>query len=199
MTVPVQILLVAWLSLPACVPLAIARQDARDVITVEEDRERQALLAEALKAKPGSQPLNLANPETKRLFDLAGRAEQYGLLRLNRSMVKKRYTHDGDFVAYYLSRFGKLFDEKTKTTWLLAYASQNKTEKEFFDKRLAATGLSGEKRDRIILSFYQLQLPFERALYIDLVQSVYKNGTADFSSLPKRAKDWIAAHNDLFP
>ncbi len=196
---PVRMLLLALLGLSVPVSIAAARQDPRDVLTAEEERERQALLGEVLKAKPGTQPLNLANLEIRRQFDLSGRTEQYGLLRLNRSMTQKRYTHDGDFVAYYVSRFNKLFEEKARNAWVLAYASQNKTEKEFFDKRLAASGLSGEKRDRVVLSYYSLQLPLERAFYIDLVQAVYKKGTADFSSLPKRAKDWVAEHNDLFP
>jgi hypothetical protein len=174
-------------------------QDARDALSSGESRELQALLEETLKAKPGTTPLDLTNATTRRQFDLAGRAEQYGLLRLNKSMVEKRYEHDGEFVAYYMSRFGKLFDEKTRNAWLLAYAAGNKTEKAFFVKVLGGTGLPGQKRETVILGYYHLPLTAERVFYAELVSLVYKDGRADFSALPKRAKDWIAAHNDLFP
>lgn len=188
-------LLVGLMLLPA---LAGAQGEA-DRLTYEEDKELKAMLADALKAKPGTNPLNLGDAEIKRAFDLASRVAQYGLLKLNKSMIEKKYVHDTDFVGFYMSRFGKLFDEKAKNTWLIAYAAENKKEKAFFDKELEKTGLQGDKRNTVIVSYYHLLYPAERLFYMEIVSIVYKNGVADFSLLPKRAKDWVADRNAMFP
>jgi hypothetical protein len=174
-------------------------QDEPDRLTAEENEEYKRLLDATLKAKPGTSPLNLADAAIKRQFDLTGRVVQYELLRLNRSMMEKKYAHGSEFVANYMSRHGKLFDEKARSDWLLAYASQNQTEKSFFDRHLGKSGLQGEKRKTVVLGYYHLPRPYERVFYIELVSLIYKDGVADFSALPKRAKDWIATHNDLFP
>jgi hypothetical protein len=174
-------------------------QDDPNRLTADESEEYRRLLDATLKAKPGTSPLNLADAAIKRQFDLTPRVVQYELLRLNRSMMEKKYAHGSEFVANYMSRHGKLFDEKARNDWLLAYASQNQTEKGYFDRQLGKTGLQGEKRKTVVLGYYHLPRPYERMFYIELVSLVYKDGVADFSALPKRAKDWIAAHNDLFP
>lgn len=174
-------------------------QDVQERFSLEQDNERKAMLAAVLKAKPGTQPLQLSNAELKRKFDLAGRLEQYNLLRLNRSMVEKKYNHEGDFVGYYYSRFHQLFEEKARTTWLLAYATENKTEKAFFDKLAEKTGLKGEKRKTVTLSYYHLQYPAERVYYVELLVLVYKNNEADFNNLNKRAKDWVSERSAMFP
>lgn len=170
-----------------------------DRLTLDEEKDFQAMLATALQAKPGSIPLNLADAENKRVFDLSSRVAEYGMLKINRSMVEKKYVHDTDFVGFYMSRYGKLYDEKAKNAWLIAYARENKKEKAFFDKELAKTGLKGDKRDKIIVSHYHLPYPAERIFYMEIVSVVYKNGEADFSVLPKRMKDWVAERNAMFP
>lgn len=174
-------------------------QDNADRLTYQEEQELKTLLDEALKASPGSMAINFGDASIKRKFDLASRVAQLGLLKLNKSMKEKKYAHESDFVGFYISRYGKMFDEAVSNTWLVAYASNNAKEKAFFDKELGKTGLTGNKRNTVIQSFYQLLYPAERLFYIEIVSIVYRNGQADFSLLTRRAKDWVANHNDMFP
>jgi len=180
-------------------PSLVYAQSNADRLTQQEDKELKAMLDEVLKAKVGSYPLNLSDPAIKRAFDLASRVEEYELLKINKAMKEKKYPFDGEFVAFYMSRFNKLFDESTKNAWLLAGAVENKKEKTFFDKALETTGLKGDKRNTVTLSYYHLLYPAERLFYMEIVQTVYKNNQADFSVLPKRAKDWVAERSAMFP
>lgn len=170
-----------------------------DRLTQQEERELKTMMEAALKAKPDTIALKLADPEQKRAFDLASRIAQLGLLKINRAIAEKKYEFDTDFVGFYVSRFPKLFDEPRLRSWVIAYANTNKKEKDFFTKILKDTGLKDAKRDTVLYSYYTLPFPTERNYYMELVSIVYQNNTADFSKLPKRAKDWIALHNDLFP
>ena len=181
------------------IPLNILAQSPADTLTLQEDKELKAMMDEILKAKAGSNPLNLSDPAIKRQFDLASRVAEYELLKINKAMREKKYPFNGEFVAFYMSRYGKLFEEKAKITWLLAGTSENKDEKAFFNKALEKTGLKGDKRNTIILSYYHLLYPAERLFYMEIVQVVYKNNEADFSLLPKRMKDWVAERNEMFP
>lgn len=180
-------------------PLPLLGQVNADRLTTQEEREMKLMLEAALKAKPGTQALQLSDPAIKRQFDLASRVAEYELLRINKGMVEKKFHFEGEFIGNYISRYPKLFDEKMKNDWLIAYAMHNKTEKAFFDKALEKTGLKGDKRNTIIVSHYHLLYPAERVYYMEIVGIVYKNGTADFSMLPKRAKDWVAERNEMFP
>lgn len=195
--VPVRCLMPLWCAL--LLTALASGQVSPEKLTYEEEKELKTLLAEASKAKPGISPINLSDDAIKRQFDLVGKIGQYGLLRINKSMMDKKYQHESDFVAFYMSRYPKLFDEKLKNAWLLAYAAENKTEKSFFDKMLDKTGLKGAKRDTVITSYYHLLYPAERVYYMEIVSIVYKNNEADFSLLPKRAKDFVAERNAMFP
>lgn len=179
-------------------PNAFAQTNA-DRLTQQEEQELKTMLDDVLKSKVGTYPLNLSDPAIKRAFDLASRVEEYELLKINKAMKEKKYPFDGEFVAHYISRFKKLFDESTKNAWLLAGATENKKEKAFFDKALEKTGLKGDKRNTVTLSYYHLLYPVERLFYIEIVQTVYKNNEADFSMLPKRMKDWVAERSTMFP
>lgn len=181
------------------IPISVLAQSAADTLTFQEDKDLKAMLEEVLKAKAGSNPLNLSDPAIKRQFDLASRVAEYELLKINKAMREKKYPFNGEFVAFYMSRYGKLFEEKAKIAWLLAGTSENKDEKAFFNKALEKTGLKGDKRNTIILSYYHLLYPAERLFYMEIVQVVYKNNEADFSLLPKRMKDWVAERNEMFP
>ncbi|HQR09024.1 MAG TPA: hypothetical protein PLN21_19535 [Gemmatales bacterium] len=178
--------------------LVFAQSDA-DRLTQQEDKELKAMLDEVQKAKSGSNPLNLTDPAIKRQFDLASRVAEYELLKINKAMVEKKYPFDGEFVAFYMSRYHKLFEENAKNAWLLKGATDNKNEKTFFDKALDKTGLKGDKRNTVILSYYHLLYPAERLFYMEIVQTVYKNNEANFSVLPKRMKDWVAERSAMFP
>lgn len=180
-------------------PSIVYAQNNADRLTQEEDKQLKAMLDEVLKAKVGAYPMNLSDPAIKRAFDLASRVEEYELLKINKAMKEKKYPFEGEFVAFYMSRFNKLFDESTKNTWLLTGATENKKEKTFFDKALERTGLKGDKRNTVILSYYHLLYPAERLFYMEIVQTVYKNNEADFSLLPKRMKDWVAERSAMFP
>jgi len=180
-------------------PSPVFAQSNADRLTQEEDKQLKAMLDEVLKAKVGTYPMNLSDPVIKRAFDLASRVEEYELLKINKAMKEKKYPFEGEFVANYMSRFFKMFDEPTKNAWLLAGATENKKEKAFFDKALEKTGLKGDKRNTVILSYYHLVYPAERLFYMEIVQTVYKNNEADFSLLPKRMKDWVAERSAMFP
>src|SRR5262245_9594818 len=73
-----------------------------DFLTLAEEQELKTLLAAVLKAKPGTSPLNLTDAEQKRQFDLTGKVAQLGLLKINKSIMEKKYAHDSDFVAHYM-------------------------------------------------------------------------------------------------
>jgi hypothetical protein len=168
-------------------------------LTLQEEKELNEMLAVTLKAKPGEYALQLADASIKRQFDLSSRIAQLGMLKINRAIHDKKYESNSDFVGFYVSRFGMLYEPKMLRTWVLAYAENNKQERDLFTKALKDTGLKGEKRNTVVYSFYSLLYPAERLFYIELVGIVYKNGEADFSKLNKRAKDWIANRNDMFP
>jgi len=181
------------------VPSIGLAQGELDRLTQQQASELKAMLDEVLKGKAKSNPLDLSDPAIKRQFDLASRVAQYELLKINKAMMEKKYPFDGEFVANYISRFNKLFDENSKNTWLLKGAVENRNEKAFFDKALEKTGLKGDKRNTVTLAYYHLRYPAERLFYMEIVQTVYKNNEADFSVLPKRMKDWVAERNELFP
>lgn len=178
--------------------MLIAQGDA-DRLTLEEEKQLKVMLDEVMNGKAGSNALNLSDPVIKRQFDLASRVAEYELLKINKAMMEKKYPFEGEFVAFYISRFGKLFNDAAKNAWLLKGAVENRNEKNFFDKALEKTGLKGDKRNTVILGYYHLLYPAERLFYMEIVQAVYRNNEADFSILPKRMKDWVAERNAMFP
>ncbi len=184
----------AFISVLACI-----LQVDPDRLSMQEEKQLNEMLQATLKAKPGEYALLLSDAVVKRQFDLASRVAQLGILKINRAIHDKTYEFNSDFVGYYVSRHNKLYDPKMLREWVLAYAVNNKQEKDFFAKALKGTGLNGDKQSTIMFSFYTLEFPAERLFYIEIVGIVYKNGEADFSQLTKRAKDWIANHNDFFP
>lgn len=180
-------------------PSMVSAQSAADQLTLQEEKELKAMLDVVLKSKAGSNPLDLTDAAIKRQYDLVSRVAEYELLKINKAMMEKKYPFNGEFVAFYMSRYSKLFEEKAKTAWLLAGTVENKDEKAFFTKALEKTGLKGDKRNTVILGYYHLLYPAERLFYMEIVQVVYKNNEADFSLLPKRMKDWVAERNAIFP
>jgi hypothetical protein len=168
-------------------------------LTLQEEKELNEMLAATLKAKPGEYALQLSDASIKRQFDLSTRIAQLGMLKINRAIHDKKYESSSDFVGFYVSRFGMLYEPKMLRNWVLAYAENNKQDRDLFTKALKDTGLKGEKRNTVLYSFYTILYPAERLFYIEIVGIVYKNGEADFSKLNKRAKDWIATRNDMFP
>jgi len=180
-------------------PSVVSAQSDADQLTLQEEKELKAMLDVVLKSKTGSNPLDLTDAAIKRQYDLAGRVAEYELLKINKAMLEKKYPFSGEFVAFYMSRYSKMFEEKAKTAWLLAGAVENKDEKAFFTKALEKTGLKGDKKNTVILGYYHLLYPAERLFYMEIVQVVYKNNEADFSVLPKRMKDWVAERNAIFP
>ena len=183
----------------ALLTLCLMQAPEPDRLSQQEERDRKEMLDAVLKGKPGVFALNLGDPEIKRQFDLASLISQLGLLKINKAIAEKKYEFESDFVGFYVSRFPKIYDEAKLRPWVLAYAQTNKKEKDFFARVLKDTGLKDAKRDTVLYGYYTLPFPTERIFYIELVSVVYQNGTADFSKLTKRAKDWIALHNDLFP
>jgi hypothetical protein len=181
------------------IPSIAPCQSAADQLTLQEEKELKSMLEVVLKSKAASNPLDLTDASIKRQYDLVSRVAEYELLKINKAMLEKKYPFTGEFVAFYMSRYSKMFEEKAKTAWLLAGVVENKDEKAFFTKALEKTGLKGDKRNTVILGYYHLLYPAERLFYMEIVQVVYKNNEADFSLLPKRMKEWVAEHNAIFP
>lgn len=174
----------------------IAEVDASLMASREKDFEKD--VNDIINAKAGSSVLDLGLPSIKRDFDLKDKGTQVDILKLAKLVNTKKYDVKDEFIFQVLGEHGYLFNSSQLNGWLLTYSNSNK-EKAYLDKELAATGLTGAKRNVVIISYYKTRQFHDRKYYFDILQRAYTNGTPNFSKLNDDDRAFIKLRNHMFP
>lgn len=155
-------------------------------------------VAAIVKSQPGSNVLDLARPSIKREFDLKEKDVQVELLAMNKMIMGKKYDVKDEFVFQFVNRYDLILSRGLLNEWYMGYSSSKPELKELFEQVSKDTGLKDAKLKAVITSYVPMPRS-DRQYYIEIVQMVYKNGMADFTSLRKDQKTFVELRPTAFP